>query len=230
MKVVWTELFKRSGWDGSEYMHPANAKILSDDSEHPHPQWEAVKGLSNRSNAQDRLQEQACMVLLAEAIRGARAEEYVEVQVGSEVRLARVGPARMIQSRAEVKSDAKDLCELARRFDASADECIRLYCAQLAPTLRKMGKFLHEEAARRLASANLRDEAGCAIPNPWILDRDRGDRTLRVFVDGMVSTCRALFGKDLLGVVARVASVAHNSKVDPATVRGMVGGYRQHRT
>jgi hypothetical protein len=43
----------------------------------------------------------------------------------------------------------------------------------------------------------------------------------------MVSTCRALFGQDLPGIVAIIANVAFDPTViDEATVRGMTG----HRT
>jgi hypothetical protein len=88
-----------------------------------------------------------------------------------------------------------------------------------------MADVVSEQAARRQSMVKLQTGQGL-ISNPWIVKRgSKADPRLRGSVIDLVITCRSLFGNDLPGIVANIASVAFNREgVTEATVRGIAKG------
>jgi hypothetical protein len=134
-------------------------------------------------------------------------------------------PGVHIRTLADVTAEVEAFRRLAKSLNENADECLRLGQNLFARLLCAKAKSLSEQAERRQSVVKVQAGTGREVPNPWIVEREsKVDRRLRGFIIELVITCRILFDKDLLGIVATIASVAFDQKVTSWTVRGIARG------
>jgi hypothetical protein len=81
----------------------------------------------------------------------------------------------------------------------------------VAPLLR-LAKVKKEQARRALAQMRTRDD-------PLVIDRDRGDRTVRGVSTLIAARMRELFGEDLLGLVSILVEVGLGKNASRQAVR-----------
>jgi hypothetical protein len=186
MEKVWDQIFRRRRTRDRGFECPANKRQV-----YTHPHWEAVKGLSKKPVEQERLQEEACMVLFSEAA----------AIVGLDHAAVRVQTVREVEADvAEHRRVSRDLARLGYR--------------QMAVAIRL-------QAMRKHSRIWLRSGNGRKVRNPWIVGMERTERGIRGIVTHLVITCHTLFSRELARTVATMASVALGREVTEATVRGI---------
>jgi len=193
MKWVWRELSKRQGDD---YLHRVKAL--------PKRLARPATGAEWQTAGMVFLFSQAIEIMRAELSRPVLTASRKEAETARDVWAAR----------------AISLRSLARTLGEAAAE----YIPPDYPDPDRVEAFHHlnsaqmrtlEDAAEILEEfAQVEDEAASEFP-----DRDRRNASKRRVTGELLKLCRVIFGKDLAGCVAIIASILFKSKISRGTIR-----------
>jgi hypothetical protein len=201
MHEVWTEIRRKSGGAGraGPYVHPAQPEMIR-------LHFGYLEHMSQQPDERDRLQEQACAVLFLVVM-----SHFIWGDLRSNI-----GPRT--QTQAEANQETVALHELAASHEDDANKHDRLGNWEAGQTLRKLAADSRSQADRRRPDRR----------NPLIVKRKSsrcGDDWDRGLIIQITQTCRALFGKSLLGTVATLSNVALDRE---DITRGAVQGVVKH--
>ena len=226
MQTVWREIFLRKGGaarTGSAYVYPARKEVVRGD-----PCFSSVEHLSKEVLDQDRLQEQAAALLFIETARF-----FVWDQ------RERFGP--VVRTKRELDEENDILRELAARYEADAARLERvgdwqaglpyMWVAQEAETPKEGTVFLPASVLLKALAAGARKYIRpTTSDDPWLVARKSnrvGNDWERGLIIWLEKTLDKLFGRRLLGTIARLANVAlGRSDVTKGKVQGVLGRTR----